>query len=324
MYNPLKATFSASRKVHLLGSERDLSSNVTPAASTQGVVHPDVIDRLPAVELHALGFGYRRETGAAVTARGGPVLGDHAHEAMGKPGHGPPFQQQSQEPAAHATPPPFRAYDDAGELDFLFGLVDPDLSVADRLPVENDVGSDVGVGMPAAEHRYVDGPSGIAASPPSHLIERSGPARDLPCVGLTELAKRLGVRHALPAHGPFSDTFQVGQLAPDHLDHVVDGDDVALCLAASFDLYSSPLQGAGRQGKSQGDADQVGVLEPGTEALTPIIVQHLDTGGPQLLVKPVGLLPHLHRDQVHVIRRDGHGPDEAIYVAVLLGDAGQK
>src|SRR5829696_381049 len=183
MYNPLKATFSASCKVHLLGSKRDLSSNVTPAASTQRVVHPDVVDRLPAVELHALGFGYRREPRAAVTAHGSPVLGDHAHEGIGEPGQGRPVQQQTHEPAAHTTPPLVRAYDDAGELDFLFGLVDPDLTVADRLlPVANGVGPDVGISMPAPEHRYVDGPSGIAARPPPHLIERAGPARDLPRV----------------------------------------------------------------------------------------------------------------------------------------------
>src|SRR5215203_5223856 len=325
MYNPLKATFSASCKVPLPGFERDLSSNVTPAASTQRVVHPDVVDRLPAVELLALGFGYRREPCAAVTANGSPVLGGHAHEGIGKPGQGRPFQEQAHEPAAHTTPPLVRAYDDAGELDFLFGFVDPDLAVADRLlPVANDVGSDVGIGMPAAEHGYVDGPSGIAARPPSHLIERAGPARDLPRVGCTKLAKRLGERHALPAHGPFGDTFQVGQLAPGYLDHVVDGDDVALCIAASSNLHSSPLQGTRRQGQPQGDADQVGILELGTKALAPIIVEHLDAAGSQLHVKPIGLLPLLGRDEVHVIRRDGDGPDETVFVAVLLGDAGQE
>src|SRR5215207_10378690 len=325
MYNPLKATFSASRKVPLPGFERALSSNVTPVASTQRLVHPDVVDRLPAVELHVFGFGYRREPCAVVTANGSPVLGDHAHEGIGEPGLGCPVQQQKHEPAAHTTPPLVRAYDDAGELDFLFGLVDPNLAVADRrLPVANDVGSDVGIGMPAAEHGYVDGPSGIAARPPSHLIERAGPARDLPRVGCTKLAKRLRVRHALPAHGPFGDTFQVGQLAPDYLGHVVDGDDVALCIAASFNLHSSPLQGTGRQGQSQGNTDQVGILELGTKALASIIVQYLDAAGSQLLVKPIGLLPRLGREEVHVIRRDGDGPDEAVFVAVLLGDAGQK
>src|SRR5215217_3943123 len=104
MYNPLKATFSASCKVPLPGFERSLKSNVTPAASTQRVVHPDVVDRLPAVELFALGFGYRREPRAAVTANGSPVLGDHADEGVGEPGQGRLFQQQAHEPTAHTTP----------------------------------------------------------------------------------------------------------------------------------------------------------------------------------------------------------------------------
>ena len=59
------------------------SSNVTPAASTQRVVHPGVVDRLPAVELLALAFGYQREPRATITGEGRPVLGNHTDEGIG-------------------------------------------------------------------------------------------------------------------------------------------------------------------------------------------------------------------------------------------------
>src|SRR5919112_2235769 len=101
-YNPLKAAFSVLSKVFLLGFERAPYSNVTPEASTQGVVHPDVVEGLPAVELLALRLGYRREARAAVTADGRPVLGDHAHEGVGESGQGRPFQELAHQPAAHA------------------------------------------------------------------------------------------------------------------------------------------------------------------------------------------------------------------------------
>ena len=84
----------------------------------------------------------------------------------------------------------------------MFGLVDPDLAVADRfLPVAQDVWFHVGIGVPAAEHRYIDRPTGVAARPPAYLLDRSGPARDLPRVGLTELAKN-SERAMLYSPGP--------------------------------------------------------------------------------------------------------------------------
>src|SRR5687768_5576005 len=93
----------------------------------------------------------------------------------------------------HTMPPVARTYDDPRQLHLLFGLVDPHLAVADRfLSVAKDVRFHVGVCMPATEHRYVDGPSGIAARPQAYLLHRSGPACDLPRVGLTELAQELG------------------------------------------------------------------------------------------------------------------------------------
>src|SRR5215210_8525696 len=154
--------------------------NSMPAASPQGIVHPHVVDGLPAIELLALLFGYGREPSSPITGDCRAVLGGHSDEGIREAREGCPFQKQADQPFAHAAGPVVGIYYDAGELDFLFCLVDPQLTVAYRcLPVAQYVGFHVGFCVPAPEHRSVDGPSAGAARPQAYLFGGSGPARDL-------------------------------------------------------------------------------------------------------------------------------------------------
>ena len=109
-------------------------------------------------------------------------------------------------------------------------------------------------------------------------------------------------------------------------DHVVRLDFQHFLRPAIAKLHHSVLQSLGADRQAQGHAEQIGVLELDARAQpVAIVVQHLESGAFEIgfdLIRDRGdlRLRRVEADQVHVIRRDRPGPDDAVGVVVLFDD----